>query len=339
MRIIVDPWVPGGVNRQARKIRRLVYLAWIARDLGHDVAVAGDLTPLRRLRREPAYNGRSGFSYLDLLDEFPAAKEPDGDLLFCSEDQVLGSRRWPCKVVAFRAQLGGGQRLIAHARNFDLLVGYALTQADFTTQRTATGQDRADTPIANPLGGKWLSVPWLPFECVLHRMHEDGMWRAYLTDDLEAIRARYAPRGRIAKLGACAYPWPWRTAIARRLGGDRRFEFQWPTCDSERMPADEYLRWLAGLYASLVLPGDTWKTSRHMESVMMGVPAVHLRGVVDYSPPLTRENTALVSDWTVDEMFDALDFCEVREADAAYRRGWSLRGQFAEILRRLEDEP
>jgi len=331
-KIIVDPYVPGNDNRKCRKMRRLVYLAWIARDLGHEVAVHYDRDEIDALRQRTAYNGRTDFSYLDLLGSFrKCVASEDADLLICSEETALGQQRPDCKVAAWRSVLGGGHRAVEHHDKFDLLCGYAFSQQDWTRKTTIEGKLRHDTPVRNRLGDKWFSVPWLPFECTLHQLHKDGLWKAYLRDDLDAIRERYGSAKKRRVFGFAGYPWPWRTRIAGIFDGDERFVFRWADCAEKAMPPAEYLRWLSECEVSMCLPGDTWKCSRFAESVMMGVPVVHPRGVVDLTPPLSSLNAILVGEW--EELADMrvadLDLI-VANADKAYREGWGLRGQFSQ---------
>ena len=294
------------------------------------------------MRARPAYGGRSGFTFVDLLNDFPFADSPpECDVYLCSEETALGSNRLPGKVVAFRTRLGGGQTLIDQRRKFALLVGYVLTQADFTKKTHSGGKVRDDSPTENPLGDKWLSVPWLPFECTLHAMHEDGMWDAYLRDDLDAIRERYGSDEKKRMFGFLGGYWGWRSEIKSLYDGDDRFEIVWAGGHhGPAKPAHEYLKWMSECRGCLHLPGDTWKCSRHCEAVMMGVPVACQRGIVDLTPPITADNAILVDDWGEDrEWMVALleDYGDTKatEADKAYREGWSLRGQFTQILKRL----
>jgi len=338
-RIVVDPQIGGHPNLQARKIRRLVYLAWIARDLGHEVSVRCDRDAMVGMSKRKAYNGRSHLSYLNILGTMPQATDPlQCDLLICSEGAALGTQKRPeCKVAAWRTHLGGGHSAIKKQHTFDLLCGYAFSQPDWTEKKNTLGQTRLDAPAENPLGDQWFSVPWMPFECTLSWMHEHGLWEAYLRDNLDALRDRLSSPTKDQLARFIGYPWGWRTRISRLLDDDR-FEFKWVTCAEEQMRPDDYLRWLSAAKLSVHLPGDTWKCSRFAESVMMGVPVAHLRHVVQITPPMTDDNVVLIDDWrellTMDLSDERLATIAAN-ADAAYRDGWSLRGQFIQMMKRL----
>ena len=340
MRIVVDPHVPGNPNLRCRMTRRFAYIAWIAHDLGHDVAVRCEPNEFKSLRNMETYGGRSGFSFVNLLNDIPTVSDlRNADLLVCSEEMAVRQRRPDCKVAAWRTRLGGGAEVAAKRRKFDVLCGYVFSEPDWTKKVTTKGLPRGDTPPENKLGDKWLSVPWIPFEPTLHAIHQDGLWKAYLQDDLGAIRDKYGATEKRRHAGFIGYPWGWRTKIARSLD-DPRFVFLWPTHVEHKatMGPREYLLWLSECRLSLCLPGDTWKCSRFGESVMMGVPTVNPRGRMWLTPPLADYNAVLVDEWS--ELLE-MDLSDQRLrniaacADEAYREGWSLRGQVKQMLRRL----
>jgi len=340
VRIIVDPRVSGGLPIKYRSMRTLTYLAWIARDMGHDVVVRADPAGIKALRSQQTRDGTDGFAYLNLLLTMPFTSDADThcDVLICTEEKALRQPRPSCKVAAWRTMKGGGDKAIKGRGKFDLLCSHVLSQPDWTQQTTTKGKKRGDVPLKNPLGGKWFQVPLLPFERTLYRIHKDDMWKAYLQDDLEAMRAKYGSPKKKRHAGFVGHPWSWRTAIGRTLD-DSRFVFRWVVSDKREthLRPNDYLRWLSECRLSLNLPGDTWACSRFAESAIMGVPIVHPRDTVYLTPPLTDDNAVLVSDWAEMLTWDKLDDLPriTANADKAYREGWSLRGQFQQMLRRL----
>jgi hypothetical protein len=178
-------------------------------------------------------------------------------------------------------------------------------------------------------------------------MHKDGMAASFLRDDLEAIRERYGSGGQKKRMLGFAG----NKNIAQRVDKLRLMDESSPpgtvvhhltsdTRSDEAIPPGEYLRWLSECFALLHLPGDTWKCSRHMEAVMMGVPVVLMPDPFDITPPLHPGNSICVKGWddwwTVNDVFEFGDTLKIiGQADADYRLGWSLRGQLQQILRRL----
>jgi len=319
-----------------RKSRRLLYLAAIARSMGHDVSLHEEGRPLGRFR------GRAGFDFLRLREEFPANSPSKADLYFCSSGTATGGVPTNCPTVAWKEGIGF-TRDRELAEKVALIVAYIWRLEDFTREVGYGHKPRPRNPPGHVehVGPKVLSVPWLAHDTVLAQLDGDGMTDAYLADDLESIRDRYGSPSKLRQVGFYGYRWPQRSQIAALFKGDDRFDFQWSSGESKslvKLPPDRYLGWVSGCRAMIQLPGDTWKCSRHCESVMMGVPVVQLAGKIHLMPPLSAENTVLVDDWQdKDGIFTSLERAReiAAKADGAYREGWSLRGQFSQVLKRL----
>lgn len=217
-----------------------------------------------------------------------------------------------------------------------VIVSYVWRPKDFASDRKREWFETARQHQAK-IADKILSVPWLPHERVLAQLHKDGLWRAFIADDLKTIRTRYST-GKTERYGGfVGKPWPVRKELAARLGP--RFEFVWAGHGLPQMAPDEYLRWMSECRLCLGLPGDTWKCSRFLEAVMMGVPCVQRADTINIEPPLTGRNCVLVREFddhaTIHAaMKDAGQI--VRQATADYKAGWSLRAQFREIMRRVQ---
>jgi hypothetical protein len=338
MLVVVNPTVrrgePGG-NR--RKTRRLVYLAWIARDMGHEVKIHLPSSPRVRSLR----NSEGRYEFVDIVDDLPVvdnARDLPADAVYlCSSGQALVSENElpkRAKVVIFKEYLG-----TTHERRLvdvcDLLVAYVRLVTDFsvTVKRPAdpSGFDKATR-------AKAFSVPWRPHEKVTQVIHDDGIVVPFLRDELGAIRAKYGAADKARDVGFIGENVPPRSRITAHYANDDRFIVQWAGGHHPSIPAQQYLWWISECRIVLGLPGDTWKCSRFCEAVMMGVPVVQQAGTIELTPPMTRENTVLLDEWAdKGEIISRLDDTEaiVAAADKAYREGWSLRGQLGQIFKRL----
>lgn len=338
MLVVVNPTVrrgePGG-NR--RKTRRLIYLAWIARDLGHEVKL--HLPFGQRVRGMGNSQGRYEFTRIvDDVPQIDAVLDLPADAVYlCSSGEALVNENLlprRAKVVIFKEYLSTTHEI--HLTEMcDLLVAYVRLVTDFSV----TEKRPADPPgFDEATRAKTLSVPWRPHEKATQVIDEDGLTVPFLRDDLEPIRTKYGTAEKVRDVGFLGENVRPRSRITAAYSNDDRFVVRWAGGHHPTVPTRDYLRWLSECRIVLGLPGDTWKCSRFCESIMMGIPIVQQAGTIELVPPMTVENTVLVDDWAdknaiIVRLADAERIAG--NADAAYREGWSLRGQFNQILKRL----
>jgi len=324
-RIIVNPAVLSGGRKRNRKGRRLLYLALIARQMGYDVAL--DKARQRHFPRHPQLQA--------IIRELPPARGIKRDDVYLASDRVLQTYEPTARrVVAFKEAFDCS-RDAALCKRVAVLVAYVWSRECFTVQ--ANRRQRPRTKVARVVRDKVMSVPWRPFETTTETIHDDGMLDAFLRDDLAAIRAAYGVASKSREIGfiGCAE----HLHNVRKSLCHESYSVLWAGGGRPKLSSADYLAWLSGCKAVLNLPGDTWKCSRFLESVMMGVPVVQKRGTCDdWDWPPTDETTILVDDWRdVDAIRARLKDSAriVASADMAYRKAWSLRGQLKRILARL----
>jgi len=336
MKVAVNLYVARTGRPQIRKTRRLAYMAIVAKRAGHSVVIQDT-------------NGVKSYPFLSHIADLPGAGPGDcgADLYLCDHCQNEMTRQ-RCPVVAFksRLQLRDDRHL---AKRAALIVSYTYREEDWWRNPNPTGARAWDNQI--------VSVPWLPHEVMLEYLDAHGLTEAYLDDDLETIRNLHrSPDGKTRLIGFRGQKQNHRADISKRCGAG--YIFEWaaghfpqdeitPQIDAperldfrgKQLSPGDYLRWLDSCRASLNLPGDTWKCSRHSESVLMGVPLVCMRGKIPLSEPLTTHNCIMVDDFAdgnfIRHALDTRGDAIVASADVSYLRGWSLKGQFSHFLQRL----
>lgn len=324
-----------------RKTRRMVYVAWILRDLGHQV-----------LFHKPhgfnwsRWRTHEMYPFTRLLDDVPKVVEPlesvKVDAYFCSSHTAVaepGTLPDGVPVVAWKETLDY-TRDAQMAPRVAVSVNYVWRRQDWTESETADHRRRPpDSPgYLAAVRDKVLSVPWIPHERTLDQIDRDGLTKAYLRDDLATLRRRYAAPKPTRGLGFAGAKLPLRSRVVSKVDlDDVTYRWGGKTGQGSQTPG-EYLRWLSECRAVLQLPGDTWKCSRFAETVIVGRPVVQLAGKVDLTPPLMPGNCILIESWSDQDAVDSglsMERQVVAGADAAYREGWSLRGQVQQALRRL----
>jgi len=332
-----------------RKTRRLAYMAAIAESEGHAVTIhnpANRNPEFDRVLKIPFVNDTVG--RMDVLEggeeDLFAFGQIDG--YFMSHATTLNQ---PCVLIPhalaprvyFKESLGCADD--AHlARHGAAIISYVQRQRDFTDNRPRAWCEAVlqSEPITRR---KIISAPWLPHERVLDLIHRDGLWRAFIDDNLAPIRRQYCAAKKRRYGGFVGKPWAVRQDLAATLG--THYEFKWAGHGLPQLSPREYLKWLSECRVSLGLPGDTWKCSRFLESVLLGVPCVQQAGTININPPLTADNCVLVDRFDDPKAIDAAvpRFAAIAErATRDYTEGWSLRGQFRQIIRKLErhrDDP
>lgn len=336
MRVVVNLYVARPGRATIRKTRRLVYMAMIAKQEGHEVVIheTCSIQPYHFLRHVADYPKE-------------CATKTKADLYLCDHALKFASRQ-DCPVVAYKSALNLKPDAFI-AKWASLIVSYTYRQEDWFAHEQPTEP--------RPWDKKILSVPWLPHEVMLDYFDRLNLTWPYLADDLQTIRERHAApnykerligfrgqkqrhRSEIAEQCGAGYIFEWAASHLRvdeikpDINATERLEFQGP-----QLSCGEYLRWIASCRCILNLPGDTWKCSRHSETVLMGIPLICQRGKVLLAEPLTEQNCIMVDDFADrDAILEALETRSpaiVDAADASYRRGWSLRGQFQTILAKL----
>lgn len=232
------------------------------------------------------------------------------------------TRRGAQQCVAFKygAEIDGDARLL---KAFDLLVAHHYDPA---------------------IGGhpRLVPIPLLVHDSIIQLMSDANLLPAYAADDLQPIRDKFNDHDN-------------RFLHDKPLGfigmsvGDRRQilptlekwceygTFETPGVGPYLKPSD-YLRWMSGLQAALILPGVRPKTYRFTEAVVMGIPTVTVPSELALVPPITTANSIMLQDWGDDDGILA-GLARRREialrADAGYRMGWSPQGQMKQVFKAL----
>jgi len=239
-----------------------------------------------------------------------------------------------CKVVAFKESLNITKD-VQLAERVDLIVCYVWQPKDWTFRNVKVRKGHLDT-----VRPKIMQVPWLCHDRVLDVLHKDGLTSAYLNDNVEAIRSKYAAAEHKRTIGFIGARLPHRSRIMAKVEGAFGFEIKrWAGGHDPSLTPGQYLRWLTECELSLNLEGDTYSCSRLAECAMMGAAVVQCRPErFAYTPPITAANAVLCDAWTnKEQILSGWPDAEQRAEGAtqAYREGWSLRGQFQQMLRRL----
>jgi hypothetical protein len=336
MRIAVNPLVEREEPQAFRRnVRRLLYLAHIASDEGHSVWLAPYDSTARETLFRPELTAWLR-ALADSLDCMPGL--PEGiNLAICSSSQAVAmAAKYPgTRLVVFKEDIDyrKDRRLVGIA---ELIPCCVWRREDFTESERRPVDDPDHDEV---MGAKVLATPWLPHDRVLLQLEEDRLAWSFMKDELEVIRRRYAgtKRWRLGFIGADE-PETRRKALdaLQETGLLDYCQTYRPVAWIE--PPEQYLAWLSQCQAIPDLPGDQWNCYRFAETVLMGVPSIRLEGKASFTPPLTGDNCILVRQWG-DRAAIAAGLARadqiVAEADRCYRAGWSLRGQFRQVLRRL----
>ena len=300
MRIVVD--FTAMVGCRPRDVRRLWLAALVAERLGHQVTAARTDVDL-----SAACEGLPSLLYHRDGDS------PDLWLTNC--DAARRRRRtMPNCPVAVLSHRELHPR--AEMRVVDSVQCYAAVKHTITHPKVL--------PLVHAVADGVLSV-----------LVEDGLLDAYLDDDTEAIRRRYAaPKRRAAGfLGCQLYG---RQAMAKQLPLWCEVAFY---RDEKIMSTRDYLRWLSGCCAAIDFPGQHQRTYRFTEAALLGVPVVCVAPEHQPAVPLSEGCALTLRGWDDHSRLWRLmgDLDGVRAAaDLAYRRSWSLRAQVRTILERFD---
>lgn len=179
-----------------------------------------------------------------------------------------------------------------------------------------------------------LPVPFLCFDKSIEYFIEQGLFSAYLNDDLETIRSHF----KVEKTKQVCF------AGVGYYGRHEMFANLPDYCelvlkDIPAMSSGEYLKWISGFKAGLSPSGDTPKANRFADLVVLGIATVSPPCPIAITPPLNRVNSILLKDWNdTDGLENGLGNVEliVAEADKDYRIGWSPIGQARQILKAIQ---
>jgi len=342
MKIAVNPQcsMPAGRPTE-RNVRRLLLLAFIAKDMGHDVVVHSSTKYVDQVEQnhpEPDARGYMQLSEELSFRENVAPFKPD--VYVCSTSAVKSAPAG--SVVIAWAESFHYRRLPQIADRCSVIASYMLRRTDFSGDKGLKVKDKPEHFAG--LEGKTLSVPWLIMTVTFRQLQRDGLIKSYCRDDLAAIREQYSAPEKNKVIGFLGNNMPpYRMECARQLPQDDRFTLKFTGGIRERsLQSAQYLRWLSECQAILHLPGDTWKCARFSEAVMMGVPVIVPAGKEYLTPPTTSKNAIPIESWSdADTMFAGIERSKeiVASADAAYREGWSLRGQFIQALKKAGVSP
>ncbi len=179
-----------------------------------------------------------------------------------------------------------------------------------------------------------LPVPFLCFDGTIEYFVEQGLFNAYLDDDLDTIRSHF----RTEKTKQVCF------AGVGHYGRHKIFVGLPDYCelilkDTAIMTSGEYLNWLSSFKAGLSPSGDTPKANRFSDLVVLGLATIAPPCPIAITPLLNRVNSILLKDWNdIDGLESGLGNVEsiVAEADKDYRDGWSPTGQARQILKAIQ---
>ena len=194
---------------------------------------------------------------------------------------------------------------------------------------------------------KLLPVPFLVHDRVIDSWCRDtvhvnlltpiDIMQHYLDDDLEEIRSYQrliAPAGLCACIGFAGVGHYGRDEIVAKLEAALPGMCAFRLHGSPKMFAASYMDWMSSLKAVVCPCGDTPKTNRWAEAVVLGKPIISPLQRTRVVPAQTGDNTIMPADWDdTQAILDGLERCDeiVANADVCYRQGWSPTGQAKQI--------
>jgi hypothetical protein len=326
---IIDNWGRRKPSVALRELHRLYCWAAVAINEGHDVDLYVD-------QREPLMER--------LLQKFqvPASKQSDIYIKLASAPSWLCRNARPIACV----QPAGVLELTDAAFSADVVVG--------SPNDTLPAYQKFARERIEALGDRYIGVHWGPSVRVFTRIIEDGMFDAFVSDDLEALRVKYASRVKDKPIGFLGFN---SNARLESLGGAGRHPsrketfnyyhgrdgFDIRTTYTEKgghhnLSVVDYLRFVSECKLTIPLIGDRIKCHRHAEATMMGSPLCVVKDELDVTPPHSDDNSVMMCSWFDHESALAgLDRADelVAKSDEAYRVGWGWPAQFRMILERL----
>lgn len=179
-------------------------------------------------------------------------------------------------------------------------------------------------------------IPFPVHHLCLQVFVKEGLFVDYLIDDLGRIRDRFVSDTKLPQpcgfIGFSSYnrkPTGW--SMDHELCA---FEFK----EGRKYRPTEYLERLGQYRAGVVLQGDTPKTNRFSECVVLGLPVVITADGQALDPRLTKNNAILLDEWTDrDSLIEGLSNMKYIQANAdwCYKNGWSPRSSALKAVERL----
>jgi len=298
-------------NAQAREALKMSCIAWCLQDMGHDV----------RLSMNAALQS------WDIAQFFESVKSVHGirDAVHIYPARSLFKQGRPQHSTVVCVKDSKKQNEIEILESCDILIAHEYNHKEPYIQ--------SDDP-------RMITVPWLCHDVVIRALYEEGLLLSYLRDDLQALRSALCPSERIARVAFAGANIADRRQIAEAF--ESHADIVWVTWVGDvharhRSPL-EYMKWIGQYSAGLILPGDTPKTNRFSEVVLLGSAIVEVRREMLETPAVTQENAILLRDWQdIETLHERLpDWQQVSaQADVAYKSGWSPRGQAALLVERI----
>ena len=192
---------------------------------------------------------------------------------------------------------------------------------------------------------KLLPVPWPIYETTVDALIEADLFFAYLTGDLTAIREVFATEPRIPRavfIGTWLYG---REKLAARVPQSISDIILYG--DNKPFSPQDYLKRVGQYAVGYDFPGNTPKTNRFSDLVMLGVVVARTAHDCPVTPSLTPENSVLMdcayppNRWRSEAALQAgiESHLALREAaDRAWHEGWGPRGTAKLIYERLAAE-
>lgn len=298
-----------------RESTRLACLAWCLQFLGHRVFVPEACVP--RVVRE---------SWRYKSEPFASLDKSDGQgVLVCAERQMVGQHvpelgnrvffKTSVNTVFDKVLVGKCKAYVAHEYDADIDMHESL-----------------------------LPIPFMVHDRVVEHFMKNEMIQAYLKNDLELLRLAYRPKETQYETGFIGHGGYGRKGkIERFLDATQLHEHSLiHFYESQTYEANEYLRKMALCNTGLYPHGDTPKSNRFSELVMLGVPIVMVgESYPRVEPMITNDNAILLNSWGDAENFEKglMRRDQIREnADRSYTEGWSPMGVAHQIVKRLSSE-
>lgn len=179
---------------------------------------------------------------------------------------------------------------------------------------------------------KLVPIPFPVNHRVMKYFRDEGLLESYLRDDVEVIHAQHSVQRR-AGVGFVGVGYYGRKLMAGRLPSWCHCEFN----DSPQLSARRYLQRLASWKAGIHFPGDTPKSNRHMELVLLGTPVVTVPVEPQVDPPITSENTILLKDWSDrSTLMAGLGSRVAEQATLDYCEGWSIMSTARKLIGKIK---
>lgn len=290
----------GNNNREAR-IREQTRMACIARGLtflGHDVRIVGASEEFRGSERYPHFKDLFSEHKVGALEVFPA------ETMRNREHRVDVGIKCSVGIQDDALYLNLCQVLVAHEYDVKL----------------------DDDP-------RLLPVPFMVHDSCMAGFIADGMFNAFIRNDIRAIRERYGHK-KAGLLGLRCCGWTKRKEFCADAPEWADIGFY----DTPQMKALEHARWISGFRGGLCLRGDTPKSNLASLLALLGVAIVMQPIERRDTPRMDSRNTIQFGSWqqVLAELENDSRLSDIMaQATNDYIEGWSPMGQARLIAERL----